>query len=443
MVNGGHKTYYIFDIVYFKESTHPINILGLNASKRLEYAMKLLPFLKKVFTTEKIDIQPKTFFYSGDLAQDTKSVMRYMSDQFKEKAFNSNDGIIYTPIGPYEGKIYKFKFPSLQSIDFQIINETISDMGKFFDVQVADKHDTMKHQTKLVPFKDQKLLVSKNNPLYNIIEPNLIVESIFDIKNNWWLASRPRYDKTNPNFITVANDVYHDIIHPIYLVDLIRAFEENNSRVHPTNKPIVDIKVVPENNTNPIIRRKIPRKIEPTAPTEISSQTTVQKDTPNLSGKIPEKKNCLEDMRRYNNLEKFRLLNTYINKYTTSDDNKDSHPTVLDIGFGRGGDIHKYEKFNIAHIWGVEPNSSNIKEAEKRLAEKPENFRNRVEIIETPAQNTVQVLNAMDHKYADITVSFFSLTFFFQSEEDLDKLVNTVSRATTIGGFFYWNYNGW
>ena len=140
---------------------------------------------------------------------------------------------------------------------------------------------------------------------------------------------------------------------------------------------------------------------------------------------------CLIEMRRYHNIEKGNLITKYA---SPSEDKK----TVLDLGFGRGGDIFKYEKTDVEFVYGIEPNREFIEESKRRLEKSK--MKQKIKIINTKAQETSEILDALkkngkDQK-VDIVSSFFSLTFFFESENELDRLVNTVASTIKVGGYF-------
>jgi hypothetical protein len=132
---------------------------------------------------------------------------------------------------------------------------------------------------------------------------------------------------------------------------------------------------------------------------------------------------CLDGMRKYHNVEK----NILVQKYT-------KNKKVLDLGFGRGGDIHKYKKAGTKYIWGVEPNRENYTEAISRLSREPD-VEKIVKIIPTRAQETDKIINEMKEK-ADVVASFFSLTFFFENDTELNSLVDTISSGVRDDGYF-------
>jgi len=108
--------------------------------------------------------------------------------------------------------------------------------------------------------------------------------------------------------------------------------------------------------------------------------------------------------------------------------------SILDLGIGRGGDLGKYERQNIVNLFGVEPNVSNGKEFLERLEE--HSFIDKVKLIRAKAQDTKVIVKEVGVDGVDIVSSFFSLSFFFFNENDLDNLVQTISQNLKEDGLF-------
>jgi hypothetical protein len=128
-------------------------------------------------------------------------------------------------------------------------------------------------------------------------------------------------------------------------------------------------------------------------------------------------------MRSYHNKIK---LNLYKNiKYTRG------HKVLLDIGSGRGGDIKKWNEFEL--IFAVEPNKDHIKELESRL--KSYGLENKVIIINTGGEDYDYITNVIKERYGEkvSTVSLMLSLSFFQG--DLRKgLRKTIEQNLQIGG---------
>jgi mRNA (guanine-N7-)-methyltransferase len=110
--------------------------------------------------------------------------------------------------------------------------------------------------------------------------------------------------------------------------------------------------------------------------------------------------------------------------------------TVLDLGFGRGGDLGKYQRANVKELWGIEPNEDNLAECRSRLQQKVfSSISRRTHLIQARAQDTQMIVKNLGRKVDNVS-SFFSLSFFFFTEEDLNQLVDTIDQALTNGGYF-------
>lgn len=127
-------------------------------------------------------------------------------------------------------------------------------------------------------------------------------------------------------------------------------------------------------------------------------------------------------MKDFNNEQKRKLILKY-----TEDKN------ILDLGFGRGGDISKYIEAKARFIWGVEPYEKNYKDAIYRISKSknPSMFK----LLNLEAQESGKIKDEIRQK-VDVISSFFSLTFFFENEKELDKFINTVSSNLKINGHF-------
>lgn len=126
----------------------------------------------------------------------------------------------------------------------------------------------------------------------------------------------------------------------------------------------------------------------------------------------------LAQMRKYHNIQKESLINKYINSSNSLLD-------VLDIGIGRFGDATKYKK--VRNLVGIEPDEKNIQEIKKRDIR----VRYKYEIIHGKGEDNYDNIGKFD-----IVSMFFSLTFFFQSEELLDKLLQNIKKHINLNGYF-------
>lgn len=225
----------------------------------------------------------------------------------------------------------------------------------------------------------------KNYPLYSTeeLKEESIIEVSFDRSTKMFYKLRSRPDKLNPNYIKVAEDFWEDINNPIPITDL--------------------------------------SKIE----LSISNEKT----------KYGTYKNW-EDYRTYSKNKKKEVIETNIDK----------NSIVIDVGFGKGGDIERYMTHGITNIIGIEPDEKNIAEYRKR-------YEGKFSIVSSPSDNSnvynlnikgrnIEILlinNSASNKsiipiikdYLKdkeerplVVCMFFSLTYFFGPDDSFVNLIN-------------------
>ena len=129
----------------------------------------------------------------------------------------------------------------------------------------------------------------------------------------------------------------------------------------------------------------------------------------------------LKVMRRlHNNIKSNMLINIKENS------------TILDIGSGRGGDISKWKRRHL-NVFGVEPNADNITELYKRL---PPAFSDKFVFAQIGAEETEKVIEFTKHTLLDGVISFFSLTFFLETEKMFEGLLSTIDKIVKPSGKF-------
>lgn len=105
---------------------------------------------------------------------------------------------------------------------------------------------------------------------------------------------------------------------------------------------------------------------------------------------------------------------------------------LFDVGVGRGGDMFKWDKCNITHVIGYDPDPSSIEEAQRRyvqsnLPSKREyvfQCCNEIDDIEIP-ENTMDIVSCQ-----------FAIHYFFESQATLSRFLASVSRMLKPGGIF-------
>jgi ubiquinone/menaquinone biosynthesis C-methylase UbiE len=347
------KNFYIYDALFYKGQ----NIQEKHHLTRISFVPDFIKFLQSLNIN---NVFLKKF---------SNSALEIYEDIKKDE--KSNDGIIFTPTDkPYINKnTCKFKFSKLMSIDFLLKNvkhiklSSTDNSNQILEAVISEVYSIDKNN-KLILFENDNVkfpffFFKKDFP-YDF-NNNDIVECVlrknYIYPSGFWFPLRLRDDKTSPNFIDVAKDVFIDIINE---KDFFYFFQ---------------------------------------------------------SIKIP--------FRKFHTDEKRKFITKYLK----------NTETVLDLGFGKGGDIFKYNEANVKTIYGIEPNSEYIKEAKERLQNK--NINTKIEIIQDYAQNTKSIQEKLPFNFkADVVSMFFSLTFFFQSKELLNNLVKTISTFLKVGGKF-------
>ncbi|NBS67830.1 methyltransferase domain-containing protein [bacterium] len=97
---------------------------------------------------------------------------------------------------------------------------------------------------------------------------------------------------------------------------------------------------------------------------------------------------------------------------------------VLDVGCGRGGDLHKWKCCRVK-LWGVDPDRESIAEAQSRA----ENLGAEVHL------SVGDVLTAPTGPF-DIVCYNFSLQYIFASEDLLERSIQAIRQRVAIGGVF-------
>ena len=387
----------------FTERLHYIDIL-LN-----EYPLKLRFNVSTSREVLNFEIVNKQFFKCEpeecNLYFLTLSTISYMNNKYINKVIEDNDGIVFIPENsPYiNNGSKKFKFVSRMSFDFELSDIEEKKEEKIFKL-LGTKYPNK------VPFYNSRtknnsiLIVNNTIPEYEQLKNGIIVETKYDLNEDKFIFLRIRKDKTYPNAIRTLLSVWNDIINPIYLIDLLKEMK----KYYPLNE----------------IEQK---KINEDEILEIANKWE-KKDE-----KKEEK--CLTDMRKYHNKIKRKLINDSIGS------TEKNLVDVIDIGGGKLGDIDKYWETNkINRLYVIEPNKEFIDIGKKRIDELIKHpkirlnpkAKNKTFFIDEPLQN---VKTEIKNKVAFIT-AFFSLTFLFGSEKDVNLLVDFVSNMLIDDGYF-------
>lgn len=367
------NVFWVFDVICIENKS----LFNEKFKKRQE---ELKIFYDKLTYETKKHIKLKKFYYN-DLKIAVKNVFEF--NKSEEEIGNKNDGIIFTPINETfkNDKTYKFKYSKYMTIDF-LLKKTNIEHEYTLNIRVEDWFLDSIFNPVGVDKIVNKIRIEKNSEFYNKNLDNKIIECKYDTVTKEWSVYRERLDKNKPNFYTTAYSVFNDIINPITENDIINTIENYSE--------ITQIK------TNDIVM------------------------------------DFFKEYRSQHNSIKKTLISYYCKE-----------KNVLDLGYGRGGDNHKYADNEIKRLYAVEPNIEFIKEAKSRLKQKKE-LHNKVYILYNKAQDTNQIrsqINNINKKNnfsanPNVIVSFFSLSFFFQSKKDLDQLIDTIDSNLNINDHF-------
>ena len=189
-------TFYIFDCMVYQGQ----NVMSLTLLERIEKARLFLEDKKDKFIL-------KTFYPSHHLAESTKLLLTELNRE-------DNDGLIYTPNSYYMDKkfpIYKWKFPEKMAIDFMV--------RRFSD----NEYDLyVKKEESMIPFTGNKTY-PLDRAFYEDLSNQLVDGKIYEFSyDEKFVLLRERPDKKEPNYYTVAENVWEDINNPYTEEELLR-----------------------------------------------------------------------------------------------------------------------------------------------------------------------------------------------------------------------------
>jgi hypothetical protein len=440
----------LIDVELWKPPTETIEELhAMNCPVFLGTNKTLIPFEERLATVQTISdrlnemlkvngysFEVKRFFSSGDVLQKLTDVVRHMYARYGDNTERYNDGLIMEPVGRasdgraksyYDSErkhpTFKWKWPDAVSIDFKIeLFQRFEKRGStyaVFKILLWDK-------TKLVQFGPYNrngkyynppgvFIIQENDPEFQKLKNGMIVELGFDRKANSFVLIRDRSDKTDPNNLyPTGQATFVDMYVEFSLQRLYQLLEKALGKtVVQASKPSI--------STLPISKPLI-RPIE-----RVNDQD----------------QDCLKNFRPFNNSIKAGLIQQYAKS-----------ARVLDLGAGEGGDLWKELEARTSMVWAVEPNKEFItgesgffSRLETVASKGPteRKWTEHVELIEAKAENTSLIAQRMKDSVvsgkaieptAQVTTSFFSMSFFFHDKKSLDSFAQTVGTLLEIGGKF-------
>ena len=145
--------------------------------------------------------------------------------------------------------------------------------------------------------------------------------------------------------------------------------------------------------------------------------------------KITITRGCMMFRKQYN-----KVKAEMIKKYS-------SGKNVVDIGFGKGGDIMKYKNNDVKKLFGIEPNKTYIDEFYKSRSKGIQKWiSEHVRILQTEGQDVEGITNLIGDVPIQTINMFFSMSFFYKDENTLDRLVETIATVLQNDGVFVGGY---
>lgn len=289
------------------------------------------------------------------------------------------DGLIYHPLqqsyttDKKDSKFveYKWKPPNKNSIDFYVTFEKDKDTGKVLNVYDNSMDEYVRNKPyricnlfvgimtrdgeKPIPFREEDEGSQTNLFMHGgevrdldgkLIADKTVVEFYYnndpDIDPKFrWVPIRTRYDKTEMvarfgkqygNYVTVANKVWRSITTPVLVSDFEELAKGNNEKKssYDYDRKLVELR------------------------SKIGKELIVSASKENAYYQV--KTNLGKEWRQWHNYIKSILMYTYINPMYQ----KGRQLSVLDLGYGRGGDTLKYYYLKISFLVAVEFNLQNL-----------------------------------------------------------------------------------
>jgi hypothetical protein len=318
-------------------------------------------------------VRAKRFFTEGSEATRLSDARTYASKMEQESGL-VHDGFVLTPVtGGYRSLSLKYKPPSMQTIDFQVVRSS----SECWDLYLQDKGVLVLPREPEYSFGCTSLVIQDELWVKAGLDPAAVNGSVVEFRYEvamGWLPLRARGDKKMGNSVSAAANVWQAIMDGMTPEGLLQVLEKTAGSV---------------------------------------------------------KREALLEWNKFHNKKKLELLLNAAKELH----HLEGDVSVLDLGVGRGGDLMKYEKMGVSRVLGVDPSSENLEELKSRLARMKPGFGSKVELFQGTAEDTRAVLGALGRK-VDLVVAMFSLTFFFEDASKLDALADTIAGALEDGGLF-------
>lgn len=137
-----------------------------------------------------------------------------------------------------------------------------------------------------------------------------------------------------------------------------------------------------------------------------------------------------KNLRKFHNYVKFKLLENYC----------DCNSTVLDIGCGRGGDMHKWQRLGIKKVVGIDINKNYVFDAMRRYKNmKTENSEIDYSFYFTTQRHIfIEFLKFKNLQLIYNSIScMFAFHYFFENESSINKIFEQISSSLEKDGYFF------
>lgn len=198
--------YYIFDclmiqgesLIHTKEHYDRIKIANI-------FSESFRSFMPEVFKVKKFERMDKN-----------QDAMKYYSEKILKEDRKNNDGLIFTPSDFLTdmSPIYKWKYPEKMSIDFMVHKIYKKDNINTYDLNVKGEGG------RLYPYIIDDITPAIYETSEELKERG-IYEFTYDLEDKKFKLLRERTDKTDPNYITVADNVWQDMKNPFTEKELL------------------------------------------------------------------------------------------------------------------------------------------------------------------------------------------------------------------------------
>jgi SAM-dependent methyltransferase len=151
-------------------------------------------------------------------------------------------------------------------------------------------------------------------------------------------------------------------------------------------------------------------------------------------------------MRKYHNRVKTLLYETAALSRVQLLGQKSEY-TLLDLGSGEGGDIHKWAKIGFTRVVAVEPSDNNIESLRLRIeealrsGEKEVSSYPEIEVLQAGAEDTDKIVSCAvktlgENPKFDVISAMLSASFFFRDDSTFKSVVRTIKEHSKKGSLF-------